>query len=168
MSSNSDSPPNSSHFTLPTGLQIAREKLSRMELRPAGFQRKIVEVFPNLILAWAGVAEEAKALAKDIQFYFIYIDLTKEHLDDFVTANESNFPNVQGMVLASLGSRGWVFRLNIPKNHVAESPVFNRFMVAGSGTTQFLHALRNPVVPILDGEFEEDPISQVLDFIASS
>jgi hypothetical protein len=126
-----------------------------------GFRRKIIEILPNMLLSWAGNPEEAKELARDIRLYFGHVEINTQNLQNFAAANESKFPNLQAILLVTLGSNGWFCRFNIPMSNVGVSPVFNRFAVAGSGSEQFLNALREPVVPILYGEFQNDPICQV-------
>jgi hypothetical protein len=134
-----------SDLRLPSGDTVPFDVLGKMAVRPAGFTRKITEILPNLIVAWSGSLDQAKELITQMKFYFQHQELTRDSLSQFVTVTASDYRDVRGICLAIIGESCIASAINSPRE--GTSPSYNYYIVAGSGTGQFVKFMKKKLRP---------------------
>jgi hypothetical protein len=151
----------SAGFTLPGGTDIPHGQLEHLTLKPAGFVRKIVEIQPRLVAAWAGDFDQAREFAASMRFYFRYTEVSKSTIQTFLAANGTSYPKVQAIILAEIGDYFSPFPFNIAK--IGPSPGYGTYAAGGSGAHHFERLMKNPYSPVKgDGLDDDDPLGRVL------
>jgi hypothetical protein len=120
--------------SLPTRAYIPPERLHGMQLKPAAFRRKVIEITPELMILWAGEYGEACQLARCAIEWFRAETPTHNNVQQFLDAHYREvIPNFCAIV-APAGAN-WFYCLgNVQRG---ESPACGEYAVAGSGAKVF-------------------------------
>jgi hypothetical protein len=113
------------------------EKLRRMPFKPTGFARKIVEVNPKLMVAFAGNAAIALQFAERIRDWFLNCDVTNDFIIQFLTTYYSTkLPNFGAIIGAMLPDRFQSYWIGDTASGTSER--WGNFVVADSGMELFV------------------------------
>jgi hypothetical protein len=130
-------------LVLPTRAYLPPEKLRRMPFKPTGFARKIVEVNPKLMVAFAGNAAIALQFAERIRDWFLNCDVTNDFIIQFLTTYYSTkLPNFGAIIGAMLPDRFQSYWIGDTASGTSER--WGNFVVAGSGMELFVDLVCEP------------------------
>jgi len=148
---------------LPTRAYLPPEKLRQMSMKPAGFARKLFEVNPRLVVAFAGNPDHAVQFAERIRDWFLNCDVTNDFIVQFLQTYYStklrDFGVIIGALLPDRFQSYWVGQIVS-----GSSERWGDLLVGGSGMKQFANLVFEPAdfLAPLGGTEAGDPLTDVL------